>query len=78
MLNTQLVQEIEKLPLKDRLTLLEFLAHSVQKEIRENAGKPGQSLLPRVLGALKPTAGLPPDDHMLKEEYAEYLIQKYS
>ncbi len=78
MIYPQIVKEVERLPLKERLALLEFLAHSVQKEMAEQNQSDKGSVLPRVLGALKDELGFDLNDRRIKEEYVQYLIQKYS
>jgi len=78
MLDAKIIQEVERLPLKERLTLLEILARSVQREISAQTGKRKESSLGRVLGALRSEHKLPPSDEEMKEDYINYLIKKYS
>jgi hypothetical protein len=78
MIYPQILKEVERLPLKERLALLEFLAQSVQKEIGEQPLSSKESILPRVLGALKAGSNDDLTDKRIKEEYAEYLIRKCS
>jgi hypothetical protein len=85
---TDMAVELEKLPLVERLALIERLTHSVREEIASSAEppdtqpemaaiqpKPGSSLS-RVLGMLRPDGPMPTDEE-LKEDYTNYLIRKY-
>jgi hypothetical protein len=86
----EMTLELTKLPLKERLALIEMLTRSVREELiswsvtdqpvelQESAAlrpKPGSSLS-RVLGMLKPDGPMPTDDE-LKEDYIKYLTGKY-
>jgi hypothetical protein len=72
----QIVNEAMGLPLHERLTLLELLAHSIQQELWEKRGSRNGSSLNRVLGALKLERPAPSDEE-IKNEYIDYLIEKY-
>ena len=70
----QVVVEVMRLPADERLRLLEVIAASLQTE------RPGP--LPRgvpadrLRGLLK-TEGPPPTDEELRDDYVNYLIEKY-
>ena len=70
-----LLTEINRLPLDERLALLEALTHSLRSEMRPPV-RAGSSVR-RVRGLLKP-AGPMPTDVELKDDYARYLIEKYT
>ncbi len=71
----QVVAEVMRLPAQERLRLLEMIAASLQTE------RPGP--LPRgvpasqVEGILKPDGPMPTDEE-LKDDYIQYLMEKYS
>ncbi len=70
-----LVYEIRQLPLNERLELLEAVTHSVREEIEFT--RPAGPSLDRVLGMLRPDGPLPTDQE-LKDDYINYLVEKYS
>lgn len=75
MTHEQLLEEIRKLPLEQRMELLEAISRSVREEmhIRERR----VSAARRLRGVAKPD-GPPPSDEEIKEDYTRYLIEKYS
>jgi hypothetical protein len=75
MTRQQLLSEIERLPLADRVELLEAITRSVREELRPRARTPG--LAGRLRGIARPD-GAPPTDEELKEGYVNYLAGKYS
>ena len=88
MTTTEMAGELEKLPLAERLALIEMLTRSVREEIASTTVQPDTqhervaiqprpgSSLSRVLGMLKPDGPMPTDEE-LKEDYINYLIRKY-
>jgi hypothetical protein len=75
MTREQLIKEINQLSLEQRLELLEAISRSVREEL----GLREQRVLAveRLRGIAKPD-GLPPTDEEIKEEYTNYLTEKYS
>ena len=71
----QLFAEARRLPVSERLRLLEAIARSLRDEgeVRPLRGVPASKLE----GLLK-TDGPPPTDEELREDYVNYLIEKYS
>ena len=69
-----LISEIKKLSLNERLLLLEVLTRSIRGELVPP--KPRSSSVNRVRGMIKPTGPLPSGDE-LKDAYTHYLIEKY-
>jgi hypothetical protein len=71
----ELVTHIRRLPLHERLELLNVLALSLKDELNP----PGQhgSTLERIRGIAKPE-GPPPTDEQIEEDYTNYLMEKYS
>jgi hypothetical protein len=89
MTHEELIKEIHQLPLDKRKVVLEAIERSVQDE-QQSAEKPrsidneGQltieerlAVVQRLFGILK-RDGEAPTDEELKEEYANYLAEKYS
>lgn len=72
----QIVEEAMRLPLQERLSLLDTLIHSIQQEFGEKRKSQTGSSLNRVFGVLK-TDGLAPTDEVLSKEYVDYLVEKY-
>jgi hypothetical protein len=88
MTHEELLREILQLPLERRKELLEAVARSLQKDLEASAEEiPGAdadiererrlAAVRRLRGILK-TSEPPPSDEELKEEYANYLTEKYS
>lgn len=71
----QLLSEIERLPLAERIEMLEAITRSVREELRPRERTPG--VVGRLRGIAKPD-GVMPSDEELKEEYVNYLSGKYS
>lgn len=71
-----IVVAVRQLPNEKRLTLMEELVHLLAAEWQPM--RTGESSLTRVRGMLKPAAGPVPSDHQLRDDYTDYLIEKYS
>lgn len=70
-----LAREVVRLPLTERLALLEFVTRSVREELAPR--QDGPSSLAGILGIGRSDGTTPTDDE-LRESYADYLIEKYS
>jgi len=75
MLYQELVTTAKKLPYRQKLQLLEELAHSLRADMPLPDTRP--SSLARVRGMLK-VEGASPTDQELADEYANYLSEKYT
>ncbi|HEX8146327.1 MAG TPA: hypothetical protein VF591_03910 [Pyrinomonadaceae bacterium] len=75
MTRQQLLSEIERLSLAERVELLEAITRSVREELRPRTRTPGAAA--RLRGIARPD-GAPPSDEELKEDYVNYLDGKYS
>lgn len=75
MTRQQLLSEIEKLSLAERVELLETITRSVREELQPRARTPGA--VGRLRGIAKPD-GATPSDEELKADYVNYLSGKYS
>ncbi|HZS45248.1 MAG TPA: hypothetical protein VFC63_09120 [Blastocatellia bacterium] len=69
----ELLIQIQKLPLEDRLTLLEAISRGVHEELRPRR----RVKVEEVRGIAKPDGPMPTDEE-LKEDYTRYLMEKYS
>lgn len=78
MLDTNLLQQVDRLPLKDRMILIEYAARSVQTELIGKRTKKRGSSLNRVVGALKMKGKPAPTDAEVKKMYVDHLVEKYS
>lgn len=67
---------VRQLPNEKRLTLMEELVHLLAAEWQPS--RTGESSLTRVRGMLKPPTKLTPTEHELRDDYTDYLIEKYS
>jgi hypothetical protein len=78
MLDTNLLQQVDRLPLKDRMILIEYAARSVQTELVGKRVKKRGSSLNRVLGALRVKGKPAPTDEEVKKMVVDHLVEKYS
>jgi len=86
MTRQQLIEEIRRLPVADRVALIEVISRSLREDSAlpvgdtraapERAADP-PTLSQRLYGVLK-FDGDPPTDEELKDAYADYLLEKYS
>jgi hypothetical protein len=76
MMHKQLIDEISRLPIEQRLELLEMIARDVREEM-QSSGERGTALSQRLSGVIK-FDGEPPTDEELKDMRADYLREKYS
>jgi len=71
-----IVSEIAQMPLNEQLMLLETISRLVREEVVVKARRKSRSSLDRMLGILKSDGPLPTDQE-LKDDYTNYLINKY-
>jgi hypothetical protein len=69
----ELVTAAKELPVDKRLSLMEELAHSLVEEWQQS--RPDASSLERVRGLLRGEDA--PSARAVREEYTDYLIEKY-
>lgn len=74
MLYQELVEEIKRLSLEDRLLLLELISRSVREEMQPERSQ-GDSFL-RFRGILRPEGPLPSENE-LADDHTRYLLEKY-
>lgn len=75
MTQEQLVDEIRRLPIEQRLGLLEMISRGVREEMQPRGER--QSLVESLRGIVK-FDGEPPTDEEVKDMRADYLSEKYS
>ncbi|MCC6299760.1 MAG: hypothetical protein IT314_10710 [Anaerolineales bacterium] len=74
---SQLLTEIDRLSVDERIRLMEALTRSLQVELRPTRRKKRGSSLQRVMGVLRVKGGKVPSDNELREQYVNHLIQKH-
>ncbi len=90
MTHQQFIEEIKQLSVKDRIALIEVISRSLRDDLEANGweAQPSESnqqnererkiaAVRRLRGILK-TEGPPPTDEELKDDYTNYLMEKYS
>lgn len=72
----EIVHQIPKLSVQERLRLMEMLTRSLQLELAEPLTQtPGSA--ERLLGIIA-IEGESPTDEQIREDYTDYLMKKYS
>ena len=71
----EMISEIKRLSLEERLELLKLLTHSLRDERQKRPRE--ESSVNRVRGMLKPDGPIPSDSE-LNDEYTDYLVEKYT
>jgi hypothetical protein len=92
MTRQQLIEEVRKLSVEDRVTLIELISRSLREDLVPTgdsklaassgespppAGEARRTLSQRLRGIVK-FDGPPPTDEEVKDAYADYLLEKYS
>jgi hypothetical protein len=75
MTQEELIKEIKLLPPEDRKALLEVITQVVKEETQPRKAR--VSIVDRLYGIAKPEGPIPSDEES-KEEYIQYLTEKYS
>ena len=70
----EILSEIDRLSVVERLKLMEALTQSLQSDLRGRARPPKGRVLDRVRGILRPADNYIPTDQELKDDYANYLL----
>ena len=73
----QIVTEIERLSLEERLKLMEALTRSFQADLRPQRRTRQGSALERVRGVLRPADGRIPTDQEWKDDYINHQARKH-
>lgn len=89
MLEQRMIEEILQLPIAERVTLLKKIEDSLREEnLKDNSAQVSEeeqqkrrerrhAAINRLRGALK-TDSPPPTDEEIREDYTNYLAEKYS
>jgi hypothetical protein len=82
MMQTELLEEIIQLPIPERIEIIEKISQSVRKDLQNgqesqiSAERRHEAYL-RLKGAASVPGKIPPTDEEIKEDYTNYLIEKY-
>jgi hypothetical protein len=71
---TEVVRKVKKMSQTEKIALLKVLADSLDQETPKSKRK---HTLKSLYGALRPKDGRIPTDHELKQDYTNYLAEKY-
>jgi len=80
MVDHELIERVIRLPVSQRLELIELLTHSLREELAPQptiATEDAVDTVNRLFGILR-MDDPPPTDEEIKEDYTNYLSQKYS
>ncbi len=72
----QIISEARRLPVRERLQLVEDVMRSVRTDLAVTPVAPAPSAPKLTRGMLKPEGALSGDEE-LREAYVDYLIEKY-
>lgn len=84
MTREEIVKEARQLPIGEREAVVEEITRSIREESQGNGSGTGDRTLEEKLAAFHRLHGLlktdapPPTDEELKEDYTNYLAEKYS
>jgi hypothetical protein len=80
MVDHELIERVTRLPVPQRLELIELLTHSLREELAQQptiTTEDAVDTVNRLFGILR-TDGPLPTDEQIKADYTDYLSQKYS
>lgn len=78
MLDANLMKQIDRMPINDRVALMEYLARSVHRELERKPRRRKGSSLDRLMGILREPGKPAPTDQEVQDMIADYLIEKHS
>jgi hypothetical protein len=82
----ELIEQIIHLPIAERVEIIERVSRSVREDLQENGKKQNEKELSieermKAVDSLRGIAAVegktPPTDEQVKEDYANYLAEKY-
>lgn len=80
-MQVELIEQIIHLPIAERVEIIEMISRSVREELRENSKKINLAERKRAVDRLRGIAAVegktPPTDEEIKEDYTNYLAEKY-
>ena len=82
-MQTELIEQILHLPIAERVEIIEKISRSVREDLR-NSGKQNEisieerkKAVDRLRGIASVEGKTPPTDEEIKEDYTNYLSEKY-
>ncbi len=81
-MQTELIEKIIHLPIAERVEIIERISRSVREDWRENKGEKHsleerKAAIERLRGIAAVDGKTPPTDEEVKEDYINYLSEKY-
>jgi hypothetical protein len=85
-MQAELIEQIIHLPIAERVEIIERVSRSVREDLQENGRKQNEKELSieervnavnRLRGIAAVEGKAPPTDEQVKEDYANYLAEKY-
>jgi hypothetical protein len=82
MMQTELIEQIIHLPIAERVEIIEKISRSVREDLRGNKQndisiEERKKAVDRLRGIAAVEGKTPPTDEEVKEDYANYLSEKY-
>jgi len=83
-MQVELIEQIIHLPIAERVEIIERVSRSVREDLQENDKKQKElsveermAIVERLHGIAAVEGKTPPTDEEVKEDYADYLSEKY-
>lgn len=81
-MQSELVEKIVHLPISERIEIIEQISRSVREDLRKSESKNSspderKEAYIQLRGIAARKDNLPPSDKEIKEDYADYLAEKY-
>jgi len=80
-MQVELIEQIIHLPIAERVEIIERISRSVREDLRENGEKINLEERKKAVNRLRGIAAVegktPPTDEEIKEDYTNYLAEKY-
>lgn len=88
-MQTEIIEQIIHLPIYERVEIIEKLSRSVREEMREKAAKSSfeeekelsieerKAIVDSLRGIAAVEGKTPPTDEEIREDYTNYLMEKY-
>ncbi len=80
-MQVELIEQIIHLPIAERVEIIEKISRSVREDLRDNDEKTNLEERMKAVDKLRGIAAVkgktPPTDEQVKEDYANYLAEKY-
>jgi hypothetical protein len=80
----QITEQIRSLPISERIAIIEEISRGVRENLKEKGGNKKElsieerkAVVDRLRGGAAVEGRTPPTDEEIKEDYANYLLEKY-